>query len=275
MMKRIFIIAANEIRTGLRNRWAAAATMLLGGLSLSLAFLGSAPAGTVGVDRLAVAVVSLSSLTIYLVPLIALLLSYDAIAGEIERGTMFLLLTYPVHRHQVILGKFVGHTALLAFATVIGYGAAGLALTLSGGEAESWQAFAAMTLSSILLGCIFLGLGYLVSAMVQERATAAGAAVVLWLAFVLLYDFALLGALIADKGQHIGQGLFQALLLANPADAYRLFNLTGFEKARQFAGLAGLGGEAEISRPVLLAIMTAWVVLPLATAAACFRRREL
>ena len=41
-------------------------------------------------------VVSLSSLTIFLVPLIALLLSHDAIVGEAERGTLLLLLSYPV-----------------------------------------------------------------------------------------------------------------------------------------------------------------------------------
>ena len=84
--------------------------------------------GEVGVDRLSVAVVGLSNLTIYLVPLIALLLSYDAIAGEMERGTMLLLLTYPVRRRDVVIGKFVGHTAILAFATVVGFGAAGVAI---------------------------------------------------------------------------------------------------------------------------------------------------
>jgi Cu-processing system permease protein len=274
-VRQILIIAWKEILDGLRNRWVAAATLLLGGLSLSLAFLGSAPAGTVGASRLAVAAAGLSSLTIYLVPLIALLLSYDAIAGEMERGTMLLLLTYPVRRGQVILGKFFGHTAILAFATVVGYGAAGLVLTLTGGEADSWQAFAAMTLSSVLLGCVFLALGYLVSTSVRERATAAGAAVVLWLVFVLLYDLALLGLLAADEGRHIGQGLFSVLLLLNPADAYRLLNLMGFEKVSQFAGLAGLSGEAGISRSAVIAIMAAWVLLPLGIAAARFRRREL
>ena len=41
-------------------------------------------------------VVSLASLTVFLVPLIALLLAYDAIVGEAERGTLLLLLAYPV-----------------------------------------------------------------------------------------------------------------------------------------------------------------------------------
>ena len=56
-------------------------------------------------------------------PLIALLISHDAIVGEMERGTMLLLLSYPVARWQVLLGKFLGHLAILAFATCLGYGA--------------------------------------------------------------------------------------------------------------------------------------------------------
>ena len=72
------------------------------------------------VSPLTVTVVSLSSLTIFLLPLIALLLSYDAIVGEHERGTLALLLAYPVARWQVIVGKFLGHVTILALATVAG-----------------------------------------------------------------------------------------------------------------------------------------------------------
>src|SRR5690606_6210538 len=77
-------LAAQEIRVGLRNRWVMATTVLLAALSLSLVLLGSAPTGVVKADPLAVVVVSLASLTIFLVPLIALLLSFDAIVGEHE-----------------------------------------------------------------------------------------------------------------------------------------------------------------------------------------------
>ena len=84
-MRAIAIIAAKEIRDGLRNRWVLATTLLMAALALTLTLLGSAPTGTVGASHLSVTVVSLSSLTIFLVPLIALLISHDAIAGEIER----------------------------------------------------------------------------------------------------------------------------------------------------------------------------------------------
>ena len=111
----VLIIAAKEIHQAIRNRWVLAATLLLAGLALSLTFLGSAPTGNVGVRALDVVIVSLSSLTIFLVPLIALLISHDAVVGEMERGTMLLLLSYPVARWQVLLGKFLGHLAVLGF----------------------------------------------------------------------------------------------------------------------------------------------------------------
>src|SRR5690606_12587825 len=85
-MSTILVIAEKEIREGLRNRWVLATTLLLATLALSLTFLGSAPTGNVGASALDVVIVSLSSLSVFLVPLIALLISHDAVVGEMERG---------------------------------------------------------------------------------------------------------------------------------------------------------------------------------------------
>src|SRR5690606_35569182 len=144
-----------------------------------LSFLGSAPTGNVGVRALDVVIVSLSSLTIFLLPLIALLSSYDAIVGEVDRGTMLLLLSYPVARWQVMLGKFVGHLAILAFATILGYGASAAALAVTGAtiDPESWFAFGRLIGSSVLLGAAFVAIGYLISATVRDRGTAGGIAI--------------------------------------------------------------------------------------------------
>ncbi len=270
------ILAAKELRDGLRNRWIAAAILLLATLALSLAFLGSAPIGGVKAGAFDVTIVSLSSLTVYLLPLLALMLAYDAFVGEAERGTLLLLLAYPVARWQVVLGKFLGHTAILALAILIGYGLVLLGVSLaSDGAAADWRAFAAMMASSLLLGAVFLCLGYLPSALVRERATAAGLAIGLWLLFVVIYDLALLGLLIADQGQAMSQNLISALLLVNPTDAYRIFNLTGSDGVGLASGMAGLASEAGLGLELPLLIMLAWVALPLAATVALFRRREI
>jgi Cu-processing system permease protein len=275
-MLNILIVARKEVQEGLRNRWVLATTLLLAALALTLTFLGSAPTGTVGVRALDVVIVSLASLTIFLLPLIALLISHDAVVGEMERGTMLLLLSYPIGRWQVLLGKFVGHLAILAFATLIGYGAAALALVLTGAaiDRESWVAFAAMIGSSILLGAVFIALGYLVSALVRQRGTAAGIAVGLWLVFVLLYDMALLGALVVDQGQTISGGVLSALLLLNPTDAYRVFNLSGSSSLSAISGMAGTARNS-LGNEALLATLALWVLVPLSLSALAFSRREL
>ncbi|NKM88049.1 ABC transporter permease subunit [Rhizobium laguerreae] len=275
-MKNVIIIASKEIREGLRNRWVLATTLLLGALALTLSFLGSAPTGNVGTDQLDVVIVSLSSLTIFLVPLIALLLSHDAIVGEMERGTMLLLLSYPVGRNQVILGKFLGHIAILSFATFLGYGAAAVALAATGAkiDATSWTAFAAMLASSILLGGVFVAIGYLVSALAGERSTAGGIAIGVWLFFVLIYDMALLGTLVAAGGHALPAGLLDALLLINPTDAYRLLNL-GSGSAGALSGMGGVAEHTMLGTTTLLTALALWTAGPLALAAMTFSRREL
>ena len=128
--------------------------------------------------------------------------------------------------------------------------------------------------SSILLGAVFIALGYLVSALVRQRGTAAGIAVGLWLVFVLLYDMALLGALVVDQGQTISGGLLSALLLLNPTDAYRVFNLSGSSSLSAISGMAGTARNS-LGNGALLSALVLWVLVPLSLSALAFSRREL
>lgn len=274
-MNAILIIAGKEIRDGLRNRWIVGATLVLAALAFALALLGSTPTGTLGAKPLAVTVVSLASLSIFLVPLIALLLSYDSIVGEVERGFMLLLLTYPLTRSQILLGKVLGHCGILTIATVVGYGGAGLAVGLGqGADAAGWEAFALLLGTTIMLGAAFVALATLISLCVRERGTAAGAAVGLWLVFVVVFDLAVLGALVAGNGG-VDPSLFRWLLAFNPADLYRLANLTGLADVRAFSGMAGLAGSVRFPLGLLLSLLAAWTVAPLGLALLIFRRRVL
>lgn len=275
-MRQTLIIAGKEVRDGMRNRWILATTLLLAAFALTLAFLGASPTGAVNVSPLAITIVSLSSLSIFLLPLIALLLSYDAIVGEVDRGTMALLLAYPVTRWQVVIGKFLGHLAILAFATLVGFGAAGVALWLGGdNDPASWRAFAVLMLSSVALGGAFLAIGYVVSIAVRDRGAAGAIAIGVWLLFVLIYDMGLLGVLVADQGRIVSARMLDILLLLNPADAYRLLNLTGTEGVSTFAGLAGLAGQTGLSLASLIGALLAWIIVPLGGAVALFARRPV
>ena len=275
-MTAVAAIAGREVLAGIRNRWMLAASLLLGVLALTLAFVGSAPGGAVAASPLAITVVSLSSLSVFLVPLIGLLVSYDTLVGEIERGTMPLLMTHPVTRWRIVLGKFAGQVAILAVATVVGFGVAALVTGLGqGGDAEAWGAFGVMVGASILLGAAFIALGTLFSAVVAERGTAAGVSAAAWLVFVVLFDLALLAILVADERQVVSGELFRILLLLNPTDVYRMLTLSGSETVGALSGMAGVSAEAAFGHALLLPVMVLWVAVPLGLAGLLFGRKEL
>lgn len=270
-MKPIFTIAIQEIRDGLRNRWILGSILLLAALALLLALLDTTPVGSAKVSALEVSIVNLASLSVYLLPLLGLLLAFDALVGEYERGTLLLLLTYPVRRWQIVLGKLIGHSVIMALALLIGYGGTGLLLVLQHNSSRlDILAFIQLLASSLLLGMVFLGLGYWISALVRERATAVAAAMGVWLGLVVLYDMALLGALLWDQGQRLSELLVQNLLLFNPTDAYRLLNLTAAEPVSRLTGLT-----ASIDLNHALIILALWLLVPLSGAIWHLQRREL
>lgn len=275
-MKALWILAQKEVRDGLRNRWVAVSILLLTALSLAMYFLGSAATGSTKVDSLAITLVNLVSLSVYLLPLIALMLAFDALVGEFERGTMLLLAAYPIARWQIVAGKFLGHMLMLLLAILISYGGTVLIITLTSDDVtQNWVAYGLMMASSWLLGGVFVGLGYLISALVRERATAVGAAVGLWLVLVVLYDLALLGALLADAEQAISEQVLTTLLMLNPTDAYRVFNLTSTEGISQAVGLADIAANSGIASGVPLLVLGAWLLAAMLATTWIFYRREL
>ena len=132
-MTRFFAITRAEMLILRRNRWLLVATLIMVLFALALTFAGSAPTGTLGVDMLTISVASMTTLSVYLAPLLALMISFDAIAGDVDRGSLALLLSYPAGRGEILLGKFVAHLAALGFAMTIGFGTAGAVAAWFGG----------------------------------------------------------------------------------------------------------------------------------------------
>lgn len=270
-MNRIFATARAEFAIAFRNRWVLIAVVMMVLFSMVLSAAGSAPSGALGADRLSVTVASLTSLAVYLVPLVALLMSFDAVAGEVERGTLPLLLTYPVSRAEVLLGKLLAHLAILALAVAAGYGVAAVAaLVVDENAIAGLPSLWRLMWSSVLLGATFLGVGYAISAISRRPSGAAGLAIGLWLVMIVLFDLGLLAAVVADDGGSFTTKVFPYALLANPADAFRLFNLAASDATAAAAGVSGAASAIPVWQS--LASIVLWPVVALILAIAAFRK---
>ena len=87
---------------------------------------------------------------------------------------------------------------------------------------------------------------------------------------VVLYDLGLLAMVVADDGGRLTTEALPVALLANPADAFRLFNLSASQAT---AVASGLGAAAKtVPSVAALGSILIWPVLAFGLALAAFRR---
>lgn len=258
--RQVRIIAGKECRDRVRNRWVLAVAAIFALFALAIAYFGSAQQGAVGFRGIDVTVASLVSLVIYLVPLIALILGYDAIVGERERGSLELLVSMPITRFEILLGKYAGLSTALACSTILGFGAGLLPLAGQIGVNDLYH-YVGFVLSAILMGMAFLSLSLLVSVLAHDRMRASGLAIALWFFFVLIFDLLLTGALVVSQGG-LSSTVFGTLLMLNPADVFRLLNIFSYEQVQSMFGLATVMPEKLTDPVVLASVMLGWIAAP-------------
>ena len=270
----MWVVAHKEWMDGRRNRWLQSITILLFLLALGIAYLGGAVAGQIGFTGLSNTIVSLASLAVLVMPLIALLLSYDAIVGEDESGTLLLLSSYPITLWQLFMGKWLGRCAVLSSSIIIGFGCAALVLAMSTDVmwGELFLAFSIFILSALLLGMSFLAIGMWVSSFSKTRGQAGAISLIIWLFAAVLFDLLLLGLLVGTQG-HLNSSVLAGLLLINPTDVFRMINFSMFSDMQQHTGLMNLQQEMDFNLLHLLLAAVTWVVLPLFAAFNRFKRR--
>ena len=260
----ILTLAVKEFRDRLRNRWVLAVALVFTVFSLVITYFGGAQQGQLGLRSIEFTITSLVSLVIYLIPLIALLLGFDAIVGERERGSLDLLLALPITRLELLLGKYLGLAAALTLSTLVGFGLVAVLLFVQFGWPGLFH-YLGFMFSSVLLGLAFLSLAVFMSVVARERTRASGLAIALWFFFVLVFDLLLLGALVATGGSYGGDA-FAYLLLLNPADVFRILNVFSLEDVRSMYGLGSIVPPS-LAKPSLMGlVMLAWIVVPLVLA---------
>ena len=91
-----------------------------------------------------------------------------------------------------------------------------------------------------------------------------------WLVAVVLYDLALLALIVSDGGGELTTKALPVALLANPADAFRVFNLSAS------AAVAAAGGIGSAANAIPLwqsaASLLVWPAAAILAATAAFRR---
>lgn len=124
----------------------------------------------------------------FLGPLFGLALGFDAIGGERERRTLSRLMAQPIHRDDIINGKFVAGLGLISVLLVgLVLFVSGMGLHLIGVPPQPDEIFRLVlyvVVSIIYIG-FWLALATLFSLLFRQVATAALASIAAWLFFAI------------------------------------------------------------------------------------------
>jgi ABC-type transport system involved in multi-copper enzyme maturation permease subunit len=199
----------------------------------------------------------------------AALLGADTLAGQISSGSIQTLVTKPIRRAHIVLGKWVGFAALLGL----------YLLLMAGGTMLSVWVQSGYTAPHLFIG---LGLMYMESLLVMTisllcsarlSALATGGVV------FGLYGLAFIGGWVEQFGSLIQDqtavkvGILTSLII--PSEA--LWRRAAFEMQSPLTGSLGLSPFGTVSVPSLLMIAYSglYLVAALALALRTFQRRDL
>ncbi|NMC44623.1 MAG: ABC transporter permease subunit [candidate division Zixibacteria bacterium] len=120
--------------------------------------------------------------------LFAIMLGYDAISGEKERGTLRLTFANAVPRATYILGKLIGSLAALVL-PLVGAIALGCGILMLYGmplSGQDWGRLALIIATGLLYCSVFLALAVMVSVFTRRSSTSFLLALVIWVAAVMI-----------------------------------------------------------------------------------------
>ena len=241
----------------------------------------------------------LSSVTKLVIPLIALLVGWKAIAGEWESGSIKVLLSLPHSRMDAVLGKLLGRTAVLSISLAVGFVLAsiGVVFAVESFSVVEYVGFLGMT---VLYGLAYVSIAVALSSMTRSTTIAAGLVLsvfvlfyVVWNLFqvalqVLMTQGYIEGVEISfeDGGQTIERLPDWALFIdtLDPGNAYQnALTVVSSGSSDEIGTTFGLPREIMFpdGMPFYLqdwfsfVILLAWILVPLAIALVRFDRTEL
>ena len=128
-------------------------------------------------------VLFVSQITRLVIPLIALILGWKAIAGERETGSIKILLSLPHSRKDVLLGKLLGRSAVLSVSLIVGFVLAAVVVAALLGSFDIVD-YVSLLVMAIIYGLAYTSIAVALSSITRST-TIAGAA--MFGVFILFY----------------------------------------------------------------------------------------
>ena len=154
---------------------------------------------------------SYMSLIALIGPFIGLILGFDSINAEKNSGTLNRLVSQPIYRDSIIIGKFLASMTLIAvmvLSTGIAVGCAGFLTSGIKPTGEEIVRVLIFLIYTVIYICFWLAMALLFSVFTRHAATSALASIALWLFFAIFMS--LLAGILANAAYPVNTEYEQA-----------------------------------------------------------------
>jgi Cu-processing system permease protein len=276
----VYSIAKKEIMDNIRNKWIILVAAMFAILTLVVSYFGSL--GTSGWQDLGNTITGMTELGSFLISIVAFMLGYAAIIGEIERGSMSSLLSLSANRFEIVVGKWLGLGTVLCFTIFVGYGFAGIliAFNVSNVDILEYLVFIGLTM---IFGLVFLTVALFFSTIFSKRSTALGGAIFLWFLFNIILPIVFVGLLATtiDFTQITMESTLKApdwyfvLNLFNPISVYSTLITITIAPVQSSTGSGFIPNPSWYSSGLLLGVLVSWIIVFFILAVWRFQRKDI
>jgi ABC-type transport system involved in multi-copper enzyme maturation permease subunit len=276
----IYTIAKKEFLDNIRNKWIIILIVVFVLLIIIFSYVAGGQTGGEDVfGNMQNTVFGLLVISSLLIPLIAIMLGFSTISGEAESGALYVVLSYPVRRMEVLLGKLLGLGSVLVISIFLGFGFGGVIIAATVGP-ESWAGYIGFILLSIFLGLIYLILSICISAYCKRRITSIGGGILLFL-WGMIFGTVLMAIMYASGYDlndimtgNMPDWLFNAVIFS-PGDLHQTAVMRSFGiDSVDVMGVSFTMPEF-LSMGLLLFVHLIWFMVPLFLAYFFFKRRDI
>jgi len=281
-LRGVVTIVKKEYEDTIRNRWLIIISSIFFILSIIVSYFGISGRG-IGFHSIKDTVMALISLISFLVPIIAIMLGHGSIVNEREKGSLNILLSYPLTRTEVFIGKYIGLGIVLLTTIFIGFGGAGIVIAIGSNWAVNWLSYALFLIATFIVGMVFLGFSMVISVIAKKRSTAIGGAIFIWFFFTMIIGLLLLGIYAAtggDIGEYMGGNLesipdwLWKAMFFSPLDTYQMF-VTLLYDVRTFFGFVVPAIPSYVNIKTTFLGIFVWSIVSPILAILLFRKRDL
>jgi Cu-processing system permease protein len=219
-------------------------------------------------DNSSKGLLSLLNIVLIIVPLLSIIFSTIYVYNSSE--FIELLVSQPIKRTTLLSSIYIGLTASMVLAVLVGIGVPVMLY-----DTSSVGLF--LVIAAVILTAVFVGLAMLASVITRDKAKGIGVSILLWFYFAIIFDGFILFILFQFSDYPL-EKVSLALTALNPIDLSRILVLLKMD----ISAMMGYTGavfkeffEGAYGYIFILLVMMIWIVSPVLLAIKRFNKKDL